>query len=126
MPRPIFTTPATTAKAGREYRYQAAAIRSWGDARFRGGPGMGFWDVEQPVFILEAGPDWLKIDPATGLLSGTPDVVGKSEVVITVVIDREVRQLDERDLSWGNYTLVGTSTKRTGKATQRFVLQVGR
>ncbi len=40
------------------------------------------------------------------------------------VIDREVRELDESDLSWGRYTEVGTSTQRVGAATQRFAINV--
>jgi len=125
-PRPfIYTNPVTTAKLRRQYRYQAAATGSLGDARYRGGPGMGFWDVEQPKFAIEQGPQWLKIDEATGLLTGTPDTAGRADVVITAVIDRQVRQLDEHSLSWGQYKLVGTSTERVGAATQEFVIFVG-
>ena len=30
-----------------------------------------FWDIEKPRFAIAQGPAWLKIDPATGVLSGT-------------------------------------------------------
>ena len=115
----------TTAKVGEEYRYQVASIRSLGDARNRGEPGMGFWDIENPTFVLEQGPPWLSIDEATGLLSGTPEAVGRTEVVVAATIDRQVRQLDEGALSWGQYKEVGTSTERVGTASQQFVVDVG-
>ena len=35
-----------------------------------------FWDIEKPKFAIEKGPAWLKIDPTTGMLSGTPDAAG--------------------------------------------------
>ena len=60
-----------------------------------------FWDIEKPQFAIEEGPAWLKIDPATGILSGTPDAAGKIDVAITVTIDQEVRKLND-----GSYTLV--------------------
>lgn len=125
-PRPFIHTEAvTTARSGQTYRYQVASIRSLGDARNRGEAGMGFWDIEQPAFELEQGPPWLSIDQTTGLLSGTPQAVGRAEVIVTAVIDRQVRQLEEGALSWGQYKEVGTSTERVGAATQRFSIDVG-
>ena len=85
---------------------------------------MGFWDVEQPTYALEQGPGWLSIDTNTGLLSGTPDAAGTADVVVTATIDREVPELDEGALSWGHYTVVGTTTQRVGTATQRFSIEV--
>jgi hypothetical protein len=126
-PRPfIYTRPVTTAKTGTPYRYQAAAVRSLGDARYRGDTGMGFWDVEHPRFSLTQGPDWLTIDESTGLLSGTPQVASNVQAVVTAVIDRQVRQLDETALSWGLYTVAYTTTERVGDATQKFTISVGR
>ncbi len=53
----------------------------------------GYFDIEKPRFALtRAG--WLKIDEATGVLSGTPDA--KGEVTVTAAIDRQVRELDEK------------------------------
>jgi hypothetical protein len=124
-PRPFIpTTPVTRGKVGEEYRYQLACIRSLGDARNRGDQGMGFWDIEQPTFALEQGPPWLSIDGPTGLLRGTPDAVGRAEVIVTALIAREVPQLDEVALSWGQYKEVGKTTERVGTASQRFTIEV--
>jgi hypothetical protein len=127
-PRPIlFSRPATAAKVGAGYRYQACANRSLGDlsARMKGNEQVsGYFDIEKPRFTLEKGPAWLKIDEASGVLSGTPDAAGKVQVAVTVTIDREVRKLDERTLSWGNEKVLSTTTERVGEATQRFVIDV--
>ena len=127
-PRPIlFSRPATAAKVGAGYRYQACANRSLGDlsARMKGNEQVsGYFDIEKPRFTLEKGPAWLKIDEASGVLSGTPDAAGKVQVAVTVTIDREVRKLDERTLSWGNEKVLSTTTERVGAATQRFVIDV--
>jgi len=58
----------------------------------------GYFDLEKPFFGLEEGPAWLKIDGATGLLSGVPDAAGKAEVAVVATIDRDVRKLDEQVL----------------------------
>ncbi|MCX5670820.1 MAG: Ig domain-containing protein [Planctomycetota bacterium] len=127
-PRPILLSrPVTAAKVGAEYRYQACANRSLGDlsARMKGNEQVsGYFDIEKPRFTLEKGPAWLKIDEASGVLSGTPDAAGKVEVAVTVTIDREVRKLDEKTLSWGNEKVLSTTTERVGAATQRFVIDV--
>ena len=68
-----------------------------------------FWDIEKPKYALEKGPNWLKLDAATGVLSGTPDAAGKFDVAITATIDREVRKLDENALGWGNEKVLSTS-----------------
>lgn len=57
-------------------------------------------------------------------VSGAPDSPGKVPVVVTVTIDREVRKLDERALSWGLEKLLSTSTQRVGVATQKFTIEV--
>jgi len=127
-PRPvIYTGPATAARVGEEYRYQVRAIRSLGDLRNRvvnGKLTAGFWDIEHPVYVLEQGPGWLSIDQTTGLLSGTPDSPGTAEVAVTVTTDREVRELDEFKLGWGQEKVVGTSIERVGSDTQRFTIVV--
>ena len=79
------------------------------------------------IYSLEAGaPAGASIDPATGLLSGTPDAAGKVDVAVTVTIDQEVRKLDDGTLGWGNEKVVSTSTERLGSATRRFSIEVGR
>jgi hypothetical protein len=127
-PRPTFySRPVTAGKTGVEYRYALAAIRSLGDLRTRvvdGKETMNYWDIENPRFALRQGPAWLKIDERTGLLSGIPDGPGKFSVVVTATIDREVRKLDERALSWGLEKTLSTDTQRVGTATQTFTLEV--
>jgi hypothetical protein len=127
-PRPIiYSQPVLTAKVGAEYRYPVLANRSLGDltARMRGNDQVsGYFDIEKPKFAIEQGPAWLKIDAATGVLSGTPAAAGKVEVAVTATIDREVRKLDERALVWGNEKVLSTATERVGVATQKFIIDV--
>jgi hypothetical protein len=128
-PRPtIFGKPTTQAKVGAEYRSQLQANRSLGDLRLRivdRKETANFWDIEKPKFVLAEGPAWLKIDPATGLLSGTPDAAGKVDVAVTVTIDHEVRKVDDNTLGWGNEKVISTSTERVGSATRKFSIEVG-
>lgn len=129
-PRPtIYGKPVTQAKVGTEYRCQLQANHSLGDLRLRivgGKETASFWDIEKPKFAIAQGPAWLKIDPATGLLSGTPDAAGKVDVAVTVTINQEVRKLDDGTLGWGIEKVVSTSTERVGSATRRFSIEVGR
>jgi hypothetical protein len=127
-PRPIiWSRPVTSAKVGSEYRYALAAVRSLGDLRTRvvdGKETMNYWDIETPRFALEKGPAWLKIDERTGVLSGVPASSGKVDVIVSAMIDREVRKLDERALSWGQEKALSTARQRVGKATQMFTLEI--
>jgi hypothetical protein len=127
-PRPvIYSKPVTAAKVGAGYGYQAFATRSLGDlsSRMKGDQQVsGYFDIEKPAFTLDQGPAWLKIDPATGMLSGTPDTTGKVEVAVTATIKQEVRNLDEKALIWGNEKVLSTATKQIGAATQKFVIDV--
>jgi len=123
-PRPvIYSKPALEAKVGVEYRSQVFANRSLGDLRKRNPEVANFWDIEHPKYALK-GPNWLKLDADTGVLSGTPDAAGKFEVEVTATIDREVRKLDEGALGWGQEKVLSTSTERVGTASQRFVIEV--
>ncbi len=123
----IYSKPVLAAKVGAEYRYQVCANRSLGDlsARMKGGDQVsGYFDIEKPKFTLDQGPSWLKIDEATGVLSGMPDATGKAEVTVTAAIDRTVRKLDEKALVWGSEKVVATSTERVGTATQKFAIDI--
>jgi hypothetical protein len=127
-PRPvIYTKPPRTAKVGQEYRYKVGANRSLGDlsGRMRRGDQVGgYFDVEKPRFALTRGPAWLRIDEATGVLSGTPATPGQVEVVVTVVLRRNVRKLDESKLIWGQEKVLAERVEGVGEATQKFVVDV--
>jgi hypothetical protein len=127
-PRPIlWSRPVTTARVGSEYRYAVSAIRSLGDLRTRvvdGKETMNYWDIEHPRFRLEQGPAWLKIEERTGLLTGLPDRSGNVVIRVTASIERDVRKLDERALSWGQEKVLGTSIQPVGTASQTYTLEV--
>jgi len=127
-PRPVvYSRPAVTARAGAGYRYQVLANRSLGDLSSRmanGQQASGYFDIEKPRFTLTRGPAWLRIDEATGVLSGAPDGPGKADVIVTVAIDRQVRRLDEAVLRWGNEKVLSVDSERVGVATQEFVIDV--
>ena len=129
-PRPvIYSRPVVTTTLGAGYRYHIRATSSVGDlsSRMQGNDQVsGYFDIEKPRFNLERGPSWLRIDEATGVLSGTPDEAGKAEVAVTVVLERETRTLDEKSLVWGVEKVLSTSTERVGSAEQRFVIEVQR
>src|SRR6185295_9083428 len=103
-PRPLISSkPVTTAKAGAPYEYAVQANRSLGHLTYRqvgGKDTANFWEIEKLTFGLAKGPDWLKIDAATGVLSGTPPAAGSFEVEVTVTLDREARKVDNDTLSW--------------------------
>jgi hypothetical protein len=127
-PRPvIYSKPVVTAHVGVEYRYEVLANRSLGDLSSRmvdGQQTSGYFDIENPRFTLTQGPAWLRIDEATGVLSGTPDVSGRTNVAVTVAIDRQVRKLDEAVLRWGGEKVVSMEAERVGTATQKFVIDI--
>ena len=113
----------------RNYDERLQANRSLGDLRLRivnGKETASFWDIEKPRFAIQKGPAWLKIDAATGVLSGTPDVAGKVNVAVTVTIDLEMRELDDARLGWGIETVISTSIERVGSATRRYSIEVSR
>jgi len=127
-PRPvIYSKPVVTARVGTMYCYQMRANRSLGDLSSRMVDGRqisGYFDIEKPRFTLANRPAWLSIDEATGVLSGTPDVPGRSDVTITVTIDRQVRKLDEAVLRWGGEKVLSMDTEHVGAATQKFIIDV--
>ena len=86
MPHPSFwSKPPATAKVSAPFSYQPSVFRSLGDAQHRDEPkGNGFWEAEELTFTLRNAPAWLKLDPKTGLLSGTPNAPGKCRVELEV------------------------------------------
>lgn len=127
LPRPlIHGLPVVEARRGVDYHHTVHAIRSLGDARTRvvdGREVMNYWDVEQPRFRIEQGPDWLTIDEATGELSGTPDRVGRSEVIVAVHLERLHRRLDPAQLQWGVEKATESRMETVGTARQSFVIE---
>ena len=127
-PRPlIVSSPVTHAVKGAEYHYPVKVIRSLGDLRTRvigGKETMGFWDMERPRFRLSQGPTWLKIDEASGLLSGTPDQAGRNEVTVSMTLERDARRLDEEALKWGIEKVISSTSESVGGQTQTFVIDV--
>ena len=128
-PRPVIhSRPVQKAKVGAEYRYTVESIRSLGDVRTRvvdGREVMNFWDVEQPRFELEQGPQWLAIDPTTGLLSGTPKSAGRDDVVVAVKLQRVKRPLDPAQLQWGVEKTLRTEVETVGTARQAWTIEIG-
>lgn len=128
-PRPIiYSKPVRLAKVGEEYRYPILVNHSLGDLSSRMKPDgqqvSGYFDIEHPQFVIERGPSWLKIDPSSGVLGGKPDAAGKSEVVVTARIERQVRTLDEPTLKWGNEKVISVASEEVGNSTQRFTIEV--
>jgi putative Ig domain-containing protein len=106
VPRPlIYSEPLSQATTGVPYRYEVKVISSIGDLRFRafgGNPDSyqaAFWEAEQPRFSLveeiprcgHVDPTWLKIDPQTGVLSGTPEEKDAGEYQINVKVEIDGR-----------------------------------
>ena len=123
----IYSKPVLTAAVGAAYLSPARATRSLGDlsARMKGDDQVsGYFDIEKPVFTLDHGPAWLKLDETTGVLSGTPDAAGDVEVALTAAINRQVRTLDEKALIWGAEKVLSTASERLGPASQKFVIVV--
>jgi len=63
------STPVTSAVNGTAYSYDADV------------------NVSGAVFSLIAGPSWLSINTATGVVSGTPDAVGSATVTIRATVN---------------------------------------
>jgi hypothetical protein len=127
-PRPvIYSEPPLAARVGGDYQYQPQANRSLGDLKAREVDGRevrAFFEMESPKYTIVTGPEWLKLDPATGMLSGRPVAAGKYEVSILATIEREQRKVDESALVWGNYKVLGTAIEKLAGTPQRFTIDV--
>jgi hypothetical protein len=84
---------------------------------------MNYWDVEQPRFHIEQGPNWLSINKSTGQLSGKPNRVGQAEVIVAVTLEREQRSLDLGQLQWGVEKIIDSRMEVVGTAKQGFVIE---
>jgi len=83
LPHPlIVSAPATEARVGAPWSYEARSLRSLGDLQYRDGRPQEFFEREEITWTLVRGPAWLSIDPQTGLLGGTPTASGRAEVEI--------------------------------------------
>ncbi len=126
-PRPfIYSTPVTTAPAGQPYRYQVKAIRSIGDLTRRDDarpkPGATYWKIEPLKFSLAQKPAWMSINPATGLITGTPDGTGGTAIV-SVTLTKEHRLVhDENAIVWGNEYEKSKTYETVGPVTQQFIV----
>ncbi len=100
-PRPwIYTEPSRTAKIGAPYQYEPRTVRSIGDLTYRHTvPGeqyqSAFWDADQPVFSIDTemprcgnfDAKWLRLDPKTGALNGTPSETDIGEYQINLRVE---------------------------------------
>ena len=80
----ILTQPPAKAAVGQEVRYQAAAISSIGHLTCKGGYNAAFWDREKLTWSLETAPEWLRVDPQSGMVSGVPKTPGTSKATLLV------------------------------------------
>jgi len=100
-PRPfIYSEPAAQARIGAPYRYEVKTIASIGDLTYRDFGAeesyqAAFWDADQPRFSLDVelprcgnfDPKWLRIDPRTGVVSGTAGRGDAGEYLINVKVE---------------------------------------
>lgn len=79
FPRPfIYSRLPEKVRAGQRFTCKLGVIASIGDLKCKEGYKAAFWDREYLSFALVQAPQWLKIDPQTGELSGTPEAVGQA------------------------------------------------
>ncbi len=89
LPHPfVYSRPVTVARVGQPYRYQLRSLASLGDLQNKPGKSDSydyrFWDIEHHRYALIDGPDWLKVEAATGVVAGTPPAAGAADVTIEV------------------------------------------
>jgi hypothetical protein len=79
----LFTNPVTVAKVGQAYQYQARSLLNLGEMTEAGGS-FTYAHKDTLSFALKQAPEWLKVDAATGLLTGTPVAPGPAAVTLEV------------------------------------------
>jgi hypothetical protein len=93
-PRPfIYSERPAEARVGKSYRYEVKTIASIGDLTYRDFGAeesyqAAFWDADQPRFSLNVemprcgnfDPKWLRIDSATGVVTGTPGLATAASI----------------------------------------------
>jgi len=82
----IYSRLPEKVKAGTLLTHEPGLITSIGDLKCKQGYKAAFWDKEYLSFSLIRAPQWLKINPQTGKISGTAGVndLGKHEVILRV------------------------------------------
>lgn len=100
LPHPHYwSRPPASVPAGTAFSYRPGVIRSLGDAQHRDAPkGTGFWGREELAFSLLQGPPWLKVDPKTGTLEGSPPSPGSARVQLEARTQFGRRAVQEFDL----------------------------
>ena len=86
-------------------------------------PGNAYWEKEAYRFHLAAGPDWLRIDEATGLLHGTPPPGTTGTTAVTVSIETTFPHEIPEDGTQAKAFRVPTA-QRAGQAEHHFELTV--
>jgi len=79
----IFSAPVTEARVGKPYRYQARSLWTLGDYD-RGGLHTAAPPKGALSFALKKAPRWLKLDRATGVLTGKAPKEGTFDITLTV------------------------------------------
>jgi len=128
IPRPyVFTRPVQTAAVEQPYEYRMDTIRSIGDLQSRYvEPRASFWEREDYRFTLESGPQWLRLDEATGVLRGTPSAsdVGQETVVIRVTTSYP-DEVPADSKSGADFQKRRTLPDLKRECTHRFLLSTG-
>ncbi len=124
LPHPfIYSELVTAATAGKAYRCKIKTLRSMGDLQHRYGKSTkGFFELEGCEFSLAAGPKWLKLDPKTGVLSGTPARKDVGAVDVEVVAKRTYPR--ERTAG-GNQWAAKSAARFQASGRRKFRITVG-
>jgi len=132
-PRPfVCGKPGVTARRGASYEGRILTIRSLGDLRAQWvdeNSVSSFWDIEKPLFALQQGPAWLRVDARSGLLSGVPDAAGTVDVAVKISLERSRRRLHDSgprpwNLGWGKEKTLEVVTETAGETVYRFRILV--